>query len=333
MIEVLSPGIQASVQDCGRPGLRNQGVGSVGAMDARALRIGNLMIGNTPDLAGIEFTMGGFRLRFQSDIIFALTGAATKATLDGQPVPAWWVRRARAGQVLAGGMAENGMRSYLTLAGGIDVPELMGSRSTDLKGGFGGAEGRALQAGDCLPAGSGEVPQVGRTGFGLAAGRLGLLPQPAPTPISFIPAKEWDSYPARLQQQFLDTEWVVQHNSNRMGYQLSGPALLRPTPLELLSHGILPGTIQLPPAGQPVIQMHDANTCGGYPKLGVVIAPDLSVLAQVRLGSTIRFCVIDRVAALKLAVAEEEFLQRLTLRIGLARDYSTRINPEGSRNG
>ena len=328
MIEISSAGIMASVQDLGRPGWRNLGVGSSGAMDALALRIGNMLVGNPQDLAGIEFTLGGFRLRFQRDAVFALTGADAGAMLDDVPVPAWWVRRARAGQVLSAKMAADGMRSYLTVAGGIDVAPLMGSRATDLKGGFGGHEGRTLKPGTLLPVARGEAIQIGLGGFGLDAVRLDLLPRAEPV-IRFIPAKEWHSHDLSLQERFLQSTWMLQPDSNRMGYRLSGPELRRDAPLELLSHGILPGTIQLPPGGQPVIQLNDANTCGGYPKLGVVIEPDLSALAQLRLGAQLRFRAVDRDEALAARAAREAFMTRLASRIALARDYSMRSGWNG----
>lgn len=324
MIEILSPGVMASVQDMGRPGLRNLGVGSTGAMDARALHIANLLAGNEPGTAGVEFTLGGFSLRFHADTVFALTGADAGARLDGEPVPAWWVRRARAGQTLTAGMAGRGMRSVLAVSGGIAVPDLMGSRSTDLKGGFGGHEGRLLRAGDRLETGPAEAPAMGERGFGLAAGRLGLLPPQGEAEIRFVPAAEWQVHGPAIRERFLASSWKLLPDSNRMGYRLSGPELRRETPLELLSHGIIPGTIQLPPAGQPVIQLNDANTCGGYPKLGVVIEADLATLAQVRLGDHIRFRAVDRAEALAALAERAAFLDRLPERIALARDYSMR---------
>ena len=328
MIEIVSAGVMASVQDLGRPGWRNLGVGSSGAMDAFALRIGNMMVGNPQDLAGIEFTLGGFRLRFQRDAVFALTGADAGATLDGVPVPEWWVRHARAGQVLSAQMAGRGMRSYLAVAGGIDVAPVMSSRATDLKGGFGGLEGRALQAGDLLPVAEAEPPRIGPCGFGLDEARLNLLPEAEPE-IRFIPAKEWDIHGPALQERFLTSAWVLQPDSNRMGYRLSGPEMRRGEPLELLSHGILPGTIQLPPGGQPVIQLNDANTCGGYPKLGVVVEADLTALAQLRLGARLRFRAVTRDEALAARAARETFITRLATRIALARDYSMRSGWNG----
>jgi biotin-dependent carboxylase-like uncharacterized protein len=324
VIEILSPGVMASVQDGGRPGLRSLGVGSTGAMDGRALAVANLLAGNEQGAAAIEFTLGGFSLRFHADTVFALTGADAGARLDGEPVPAWWVRKARAGQTLTAGMTERGMRSMLAFCGGIAAPVLMGSRSTDLKGRFGGHQGRLLQAGDRLEVGPAEPPSMGAQGFGLAAGRLGLLPPQSEAEIRFLPAAEWDVHGPAVHELFVTTPWKLLPDSNSMGYRLSGPELRRDTPLELLSHGIIPGTIQLPPGGQPVIQLNDANTCGGYPKLGVVIEADLAVLAQVRLGDHIRFRAVDRAEALAATAGRAAFLDRLPGRIVLARDYSMR---------
>lgn len=320
MIEILSPGIMASVQDLGRQGLRDIGVGTAGAMDARALRIANLLAGNPEGAAAIEVTLGGFRLRFLQDCIFALAGAETGARLDGLPVPGWWVRRARAGQVLSGGMAARGMRAVIAIAGGIDLPEVLGARATDVKGGFGGLGGRWLQAGDLLPIGPAPEMPLTEAGFGLAAARLGLLAEEAPE-LRFLPAGEWLRHTEAVRAQFLASDWTLLPDSNRMGFRLAGPALLRP-PMELLSHGILPGTIQLPPSGQPVIQMVDANTCGGYPKLGVVIGADLPRLAQARLGAKLRFRPVDRATALAARAEQTAFIAHVAARIRLVRALS-----------
>lgn len=320
MMTVLSPGIMASVQDLGRLGYRHLGVGQAGAMDAMALRIGNMLVGNPEDAAAIEITLGGFRVRFLHDTVFALTGADTGAMLDDQPVPGWWLRRARAGQVLSCGMARRGMRAILALAGGIDLPLVMGARATDVKGGFGGHEGRWLRAGDTLALGAGGDLALSETGFGLAAAKLGLIAPESPV-LRFLPAGEWLRHAPDLRAQFLDSAWRLSPDSNRMGFRLAGPALLRP-PMELLSHGIVPGTIQLPPSGQPVIQMVDANTCGGYPKLGVVIGADMAWLAQARLGASLRFRPVTRPEALAAAQAQETHLRHIAAKIALARDLA-----------
>lgn len=325
MIEILSPGILASVQDMGRRGYRDLGVGVAGAMDAEALRIGNMLVGNDDTLAGIEFTLGGFAVRFTADTVFALTGADTGARLDGEPVPTWWVRRARAGQELRAGMAERGMRTMLCLAGGIDVPAVLGARATDLKAAFGGHEGRALRAGDRLSLGAAEPPAIPLRGFGLDATRLGLLtPRNAETVLRFLPAAEWSLISQAAREGLMAQSWTLRSDSNRMGYRFDGAALSFERSFELLSHGILPGTIQLPPDGVPVIQCNDANTCGGYPKLGVVIEADLPRLAQLRLGTALRFEAVGRATALAEAAGRRAMLDKLPGRIALARDYAKR---------
>lgn len=325
MMEILAPGIAASVQDAGRPGWLHLGVGQAGAMDATALQVGNLLVGNAPGLAGVEFTLGGFALRFAADTVFALTGADAGARLDGDPVPAWWVRRARAGQELRAGIATRGMRSLLCVAGGIAVPPMLGSRATDLKGGFGGLDGRLLAAGDRLAVGDGAAPAIPDRGFGLDVTRLGLLDPPAgPVTVRFLPAAEWALLPPDMRDSLTAQDWRLRPDSNRMGYRLEGSALRLDRPVELLSHGILPGTLQLPPDGQPVIQMNDANTCGGYPKLGVVIGADMPRLAQLRLGAPLRLVPVDRATALAAAADRRAICDRLPARIALACDYAKR---------
>lgn len=321
MIRIIQPGPQCTVQDLGRKGLRRIGVGVVGALDSYALRIANLMLSNLENAAGLECTLGGTEIVFEKETAFAFCGADASATLDGLPVPAWWVRVAPAGSTLKLGMPRSGMRSYIAFSGGIDVPDVIGSRSTDLKGGFGGHEGRALRVGDCLALLQNSTPfKVRGAGFGLAAHKLGLLPveRSAPTIVRFIAAAEWADLQVYSRETFTNGEWRIEPDSNRVGYRFSGAKLELTRPLELLSHGILPGTIQLPPSGLPMVQMGDANTCGGYPKLGVVIAADLSKLAQASLGTVVRFeeCTVDQ--AREASAAAEAKLREIARCIDLA---------------
>ncbi|MGQ7846802.1 biotin-dependent carboxyltransferase family protein [Granulosicoccus sp. 3-233] len=312
MIEIITPGFYSSVQDQGRFGHRSAGVGSCGAMDAQALAIGNAALGNTADAAALEFTLGGFEIKAQSDITLCLTGAPLDAEIDGRPLFRWWVQTVLKGQQLKAGRCQSGMRVYLCVRGGIDVPLVLGSRSTDLKGHFGGVDGRVLKSGDKLSVGGSRNP--------VKPTRLGLSPRSFPelwrdldeTPtLRFVPANEWDELDTSNQAEFLRTDWQITPESNRVGYRLSGPQLRTRTPREMLSHGILPGTIQLPPSGQPVVQLMDANTAGGYPKLGKIIDADLPVLAQVPLGKPVRF----QACAVEDAVAAREAQQRQTDRI------------------
>lgn len=311
MMEIVRPGIQATVQDLGRSGFRKYGVGLSGAMDPFSLEVANHLLGNEPNAAAIECTLGGIEIRFHADTAIALAGADASATLDDVPLPAWWASPVRAGQLLRTGMLAHGMRFYIAVRNGIDVREMMRSRSTDLKGRFGGQDGRVLRQDDRLPA---PAPQRGeglRRGFGLSPRAIGALDdyRRKEAIIRFLPAAEWGDLDERSLDLFLATGWTVDPESNRMGYRLSGPALKLVRRVEMLSHGILPGTIQLPPSGLPIIQLNDANTCGGYPKLGVVIAADMHRLGQTRLRGTIRFVPVTREEAIDALRAHKALLQ------------------------
>lgn len=277
MIEIVRAGPLATVQDLGRPGWRDRGLSLCGALDEFALQAGNLLVGNAPGAAGLEFTLGGATLRFHADSCIAVTGTDTDAQLDGRAVRPWWRLRVRAGQMLKLAAPRERMRSYVAVAGGIDVPVALGSRSTDLKAHFGGLDGRALRDGDRLPLNAGAA---------LPSRAVGLRP-PVWTPsVRALPGPEHDDFPA---DAFWSTGWTVTPQSNRMGYRLAGPPLARERGAELASHGVLPGVVQVPPSGQPIVLLADAQTTGGYPKVAVVIRADLWKLGQLRLGATLRF--------------------------------------------
>lgn len=291
MIEILSVLGPASVQDLGRFNHYRYGVGTSGAMDDIALRAGNILLGNDENAAGIEIAFAPFKLRFETDAVFALTGADGAAELAGRPMPPWWRTRARAGDVLSLKSLAHGARGYLTIAGGIDVPLVLGSRSTQLRGEFGGLNGRTLQPGDRLPVGPSALPDE--------AGELGAEPsdialaRPALASgarrVRVIVAGEYDQYDAAAQQLFWNADWKVTPQSNRYGYRLEGPPVMPIAPIEKRSHGIVPGVVQIPPNGQPIIQVRDAQTSGGYPKFATVIAADLWRVGQAGLGSRLRF--------------------------------------------
>lgn len=326
MIEIIQPGILATIQDLGREGFRSLGVGVSGAMDRLALRIGNTLLGNPENAAGIETTLGGLICRFGSDCPFAVTGAVSELYLDEKPVPSGSAVLARAGQMLEVMPPSIGMRSYVSFAGGIDVPVVMGSRSTDLKGGFGGHLGRPLRQGDQLHLLSTANSYDRLREFALPIRDAGIRLEDDVTEVRMIPAAEWDDYSLETQEQFLSTNWIIDQVSNRVGYRLIGPSLTHGTQKELLSHGILPGTVQLPPSGQPVVQMSDANTCGGYPKLGVVIQADLWRLGQAQLGKAVRFHRVTPGQALQ-AMQEEKAL------LSAVRDLAALAMRKGEQSG
>ncbi|SMF35642.1 5-oxoprolinase subunit C family protein [Pseudogulbenkiania subflava] len=279
MLEILRPGVQTTVQDLGRHGLRHLGIGQSGALDAPALRIANRLVGNPEGAAALEITLGPVRLRFLRDGWLALSGADFDATLDGQPVWCGWRQAVRAGQELHLAGSRRGMRAYLAVDGGIAVPEVLGGRATDLAAGFGGFAGRALQAGDRLPLGEPLALE----------GKAGSRP-PAWTPeIRALPGPEYAEFSAAAQHALWSRPWHVTAQSNRMGYRLAGPTLDRTARHELLSHGVLPGVVQVPPGGQPIVLLADAQTTGGYPRIATVIEADLWKLAQARPGAELHF--------------------------------------------
>ncbi|SAK91624.1 5-oxoprolinase subunit C family protein [Caballeronia ptereochthonis] len=328
MIEVLSNAALATVQDQGREGYLRYGVGTSGAMDRIALAVGNLLLGNDSGAAGIEIPMFPFRVRFTADVAFALTGADCAARLNDRPVLPWWTLQAREGDVLTLGVPTAGARCYLSLAGGVDVPVVLGSRSTQLRGEFGGHDGRALQKGDVLRAAQSapDTKPADYAGFGVTAPARTLL-QGAATPaagpnetvVRVLPAAEYDAYDDASVQTFWRESWKVTPQSDRYGFRLAGAALKSRQPLEMRSHGIVPGVIQVPPSGQPIIQLRDAQPTGGYPKIGTVIEADLWRLAQARIGSTIRFAKTNYQEALDAEDELQWYLNKLRQLIGLHR--------------
>lgn len=322
MIEVLSSAALATVQDLGRKGSLRWGVGTSGAMDNLALAAGNLMLGNDANAAAIEVPVFPFKLRFDADCAFALTGADCAARLDEQPLLPWWAHQARAGQVLTLGLpqggAQRGSRAVLCVAGGVDVPEVLGSRSTQLRGVFGGHEGRALKKGDTLRAAGAGQPCL--TGFGLVPPALSLpLQADGAAAVRVLPAAEYLGFEAASRAAFWAGEWKITAQSDRYGYRLAGEALQPVAPMEIRSHGIVPGVIQVPHSGQPIIQMRDAQPSGGYPKFGTVIEADLWRLGQAPIGSRIRFVEVNWAEAVAALDQTEAWLDKVRRMVDLHR--------------
>ncbi|MBW5440239.1 biotin-dependent carboxyltransferase family protein [Bradyrhizobium canariense] len=293
MIEIIATGALATVQDHGRGGALKWGVGASGALDNLALAAGNILLGNDEHAAGVEIQIFPFQVRFLEDCAFAITGADCGASLDDLPLPPWWVQTASVGQILSLGIPRQRIwrasRAYLCLAGGVDVPLVLGSRSTQLRGTFGGLEGRPLRSGDRLRAGA-RANGAGRGGFGLSPPALDLpLTEGGLPAVRVLPAAEYAQYTEAAHQALWNEPWRVTPQSDRYGYRLDGAPLHLIAPIETRSHGIVPGVIQVPPNGQPIVQMRDAQPSGGYPKIGVVIEADLWRLGQAPIGSRIRF--------------------------------------------
>ncbi|HEY3599478.1 MAG TPA: biotin-dependent carboxyltransferase family protein [Paraburkholderia sp.] len=346
MIDVIRAGLLTSVQDLGRHGYRHLGVAMGGALDRLSLEVGNRLVGNRPDAAGLEITFGPTVLRFLRATRIAITGTEFGATLDGVPVYSWWSLPVRAGQQLTLNAAKRGMRGYVCIAGGVDVLPMLGSRSTDLGAGFGGLGGRALRDGDRLPVGV--PPSRARSGFSPDAPEFGvkapawckfvLVDEPvrrgrhvssvvwAP-PVRVLRGPEYDTFTEAAQQALWSEEWLITPNSNRMGYRLAGTALERKQNDDLLSHAVMPGTIQVPPNGQPIILMSDAQTTGGYPKIGSVIRADMWKLAQIRLNGAVRFVPTTLHEARAALLEERKYLRQIDAAIRMHEERCARETP------
>ncbi|PLW78598.1 biotin-dependent carboxyltransferase family protein [Cohaesibacter celericrescens] len=298
MIKIVSTIGLSTVQDLGRDQNYRHGVSIGGAMDRLALALGNALLGNPEGAASIEATLYPFKIEFLSDMDCAVTGADSSADLDGQRLPTNWAFKAKQGQVLTLNRLVSGSFAYIALRGGIDVPEILGSRATHLRCTFGGYEGRMLKPGDILNA---DRPQQNaRTlpegGFGAESPQTALT---APkslyhsdsgiTLMRYLPAAEHPHFDDTSLKDLVQTPWQITPQSSRAGFRLSGPTLRLKETLEMRSHGIVPGVIQVPPGGAPIVQTADSQTSGGYPKIGTVIEPDLWRLAQTRIGSNIQF--------------------------------------------
>ena len=314
---IVKPGMLASVQDLGRHGHRQLGICPGGALDTLALTLANRLVGNAAKAAGLELTMGGCEIRFDQDTRIALAGEAFGATLDGAPIAPCWSVPVAAGQVLrlAGAAAgsRGGLRSWLAVAGGIDVPLVLGSRSTDLKAGFGGLEGRALRKGDRLPQGAVALDesQLGRKPFGVHAPEWSEAPG-EPIDLRVLPGPEASQFPQAAHKLLHGEAWRITPQSNRMGSRLAGPELKRKRgATDMLSSGVVPGTVQVPPSGQPIILMGDAQTTGGYPRIAVVIRADLWKLAQAPLGGLLRLVEVDEQSALDAWDAQQRYLAQV----------------------
>jgi antagonist of KipI len=316
-IDVLAPGMLTTVQDAGRQGLRHLGVGCAGALDAYSLDVANRLVGNDPGAAVLEVTLAGPRLRFGSATRIALCGADIDAHVGDRLLPCWHRIDLPAHTELAIGHCRRGARAYLAIAGGIGVPRVLGSASTDLRGGFGGLDGRALRGGDRLALGIAEV--VDTREIAIAPWWIDATPDldfDLPAIARVLPGSDAVSPSHTLFTQ----PWRISSHGDRQGLRLEGTALAPADARERISEPVVPGTVQLPPDGQPIVLLADAQTHGGYPRIGHVIAADLPRLAQLRPGEILHFAPVTPMQA---HAARREQRQRLR-RIGFAIDCKTR---------
>ena len=290
VLEVHAPGLLTTVQDGGRRGFGDLGVPISGACDPWSLAVANALLGNDQDAAALECTLLGPELRALSDVAIAVAGADLQAEIrpSGRRLMPGTTTWLRTGEVLAlPSPADTGARAYVAIPGGIDVAVVLGSRSTCFVAGFGGFEGRALRAGDLVPAARSAPGSGWRDGLRWP----GPHTAPASGPVRILPGPDSNT---ELLVGLAATAWTVSPSSDRRGVRLIGETLAPPPASgERLTSGVLPGTIQLPPDGQPIVLLADAQPTGGYPVIGVVIEADLPTVGQVATGDDLRFRVVD----------------------------------------
>ena len=312
-LKIIKAGILDTLQDQGRFGYQHLGINPGGAMDRFSMQVANLLVGNEPQEAVIEMHFPAPNFLFQQPALLALAGADFSAHLNGEPVNRFQPIAAGRNSLLRFHAQRSGARAYLAVQGGFAIDSWLGSRSTNLKAGAGGYQGRALQREDelpfrhiiderllqqkehrCLPWRGSDVPEEGATDI-----------------ISILPGKEWELLSPVLQQRLLNTSFLIGSQSDRMGYRLQGEAIHLPLREELVSSPVCFGAIQLLQDGQLIILMADHQTTGGYPVIAYVISAHHSRLAQRRPGDMLQFRLADQAAAGKLSLQQHRHLLQL----------------------
>jgi antagonist of KipI len=319
---VSHAGFFTLVQDLGRIGFRRYGVSVGGALDPHALRIANLLVENDEGAAGLEITFGGFRGQFEDRRLVAWCGGSFDVRIGSELLPAGHVGAIEAGEELVINAPKNGCRAWVAISGGIDLPKVLDSRSTDIRAEFGGLDGRVLRAGDVIPLGpppSGAVEVAGllrkdRISAWCAPPIWTLTAKDSPT-LRFVRGREWDRFDDSAHENFINQAYTVSADSNRMGARLDGPLLWCPNAGDLISEAVAPGTVQVPPSAKPILLLRDCQTIGGYPKLAHVITVDLAAAAQLKQGDHVRFHEISLAEAHRLLFRRERDLG--LFRVGL----------------
>lgn len=286
-ILVLKSGWLTTVQDLGRYGYQHYGVSVSGAMDSFSTIVANRLVGNPDQAAVLELTLKGPELRFERDTVVAITGADLSPSINGHNVPMWESLAIQRGQHLSFGMPHAGARAYLALAGGVEAPLVLGSRSTHYASKTGGLHGAPLKPGDILYSGTVRpfvTQQIGR--------RLPVPLRPRyehSVTLRITPGPQQNVFGNEAPTTLTGTTYTVSPQSDRMGYRLAGSKLVRKGPAEFVSDGTSMGALQVPSDGQPILLMADRQTTGGYPKIAVVISVDLPFAAQLAPGDRIAF--------------------------------------------
>lgn len=293
-VKVISPGLSTSVQDLGRPGYYHLGIPEGGGMDRFATRIANLLVGNDPGAALLEATFMGPELEFTEAATVAVTGGELPPKVNGEERPTWESFPVKAGDRLSFGYLKGGARAYIAISGGIDVPVVLGSRTTYVLGALGGFEGRVLKAGDELPIGAGS----GKSGKSLPANLR--RPQVSPAELRMLPGLYWHRITEAAGKRFFEDTWKVAPEADRIGYRFRGGAPLEfvereqpfgagSDPSNIVDACYPYGSVQVPSGTEPIVLHRDAVSGGGYMMVGVVISADMDLIAQLQPHTPAKF--------------------------------------------
>lgn len=287
IFKVLSAGLQTTVQDLGRYGFQRYGISPSGAMDTYSMKIANLLVGNPLGEAVLEIAQNGPSLEALSDFSMAICGGNLSTMVDGMDVPMWKCLKIKQGQVLSFGRCVEGSWAYISVAGGIDVPLVLGSKSTFVNGKFGGYLGRALKKGDIL----GGNPVTRKNRFV----HRDLVPKfKKNLSVKVVLGPHLEKFTPEAIRTFLTEQYTITPQSNRMGYQLTGLKIEHQGGADIISDPIPFGGIQIPASGQPIILMAERQTTGGYARIGTILSADIPKLAQAPPGSRVRFFAVDQ---------------------------------------
>ena len=312
-IEILNAGMLSTVQDLGRFGVMKNGFTQSGAMDSRSAKTANLLVNNSIDSAVIEMTLTGITARFNNDYVIALSGGDFGFSINDTPVQTNRAYAVKKGDVLKSGSAKKGLRAYFSVSGGIDVPKAMESRSTNLKSAIGGYHGRRLKSGDVLQVCKRNIYDTVYTREMCRFARLEPYSYSSNITVRAVLGPQDDMFTNEDINRFFGTEYKVTPQSDRMGIRLDGEPLQSKNGVDIISDGIVFGSVQVPKDGMPIVLMADHQTTGGYAKIATVISVDLPLLAQAKPNDTVRFECISIKNAERLARQENRYFKKLRL--------------------
>ncbi|HET7578212.1 MAG TPA: biotin-dependent carboxyltransferase family protein [Bacillales bacterium] len=302
IFEVIHSGIFTTVQDLGRKGYQKYGMAVSGSADYYAHRMANLLAGNEEDAAVLEVTLLGLRLKVKQSAVIAVTGGDLDPTINGEPMQMWTSVQVEEGDLIHFKGCRSGCRAYLAVAGGIEVPSFLGSKSTDTVGKIGGIDGRSLEKGDQIQ--WADPPQDARTGRRLPPS---LIPDyPKNIDVRVILGPQDEAFTSEAIETFLTSEYKASKDLDRMACRLEGPEIKHKMGADVASEGIFLGAIQVPQNGQPIVFLVGRRSVGGYTKIGGVISVDLPKLAQAKPGDTIHFHQVELEEAHELLKDQEK---------------------------